>query len=222
MAAAGPYVPKQCTSVAANSTETECRMNLHYGDCESNVRQCWKHASQDLRSARWPLKAVKHTDLVTGNRSIYKNKCISRLARHKSHYSALVDAATPSSEPRCTPPPTSPLTRQQMRSSANAATATGHTIRTEAWWGLAVLSALIVPGDLDLWPPKWEKACPASRPTHTQNFTPLAVFTAEKSVTVQRNEKKTKNDKITHSKQNIPHTTVWWDKKHKLQLWLDL
>jgi len=44
----------------------------------------------------------------------------------------------------------SPLTRQQMRSSAGTAAATGHTIRTEAGWGLAVLSAFFVPGELDL------------------------------------------------------------------------
>jgi len=63
---------------------------------------------------------------------------------------ALVDAATPSSEPRCTPPPMSPLARQQMHSSAGAAEATGHSIHTQARWGFAVLSAFFVPGDLDL------------------------------------------------------------------------
>ena len=49
-----------------------------------------------------------------------------------------------------------------------------------------------------------------------QNFTPLSFSAAEKSVTVQRNKKKQKKNKMTnkiaHSKLSIPHTTVWLDK----------
>jgi len=48
----------------------------------------------------------------------HKNKCVSRLARCKSHHTALVDTAAPSSEPRCTTTPMSPLDNQQMCSSA--------------------------------------------------------------------------------------------------------
>jgi len=58
-----------------------------------------------------------------------KNKCISRLARRIPHHTALVNAAAPSSEPQCTPPPMSPLARQQMCSSAGTTATTGHTIR---------------------------------------------------------------------------------------------
>jgi len=41
--------------------------------------------------------------------------------------------------------------------------------------------------------PKGEKTCPDSRPTRMQNFTPLALSAAEKSVTVQKQQ---------HDKQN--------------------
>ena len=82
-----------------------------------------------------------------------------------------------------------------------------HTIRMQARWGFAALSAFFLHGDLDLWMPKGEKTCPDSRPTRMQNFMPLAFSAAEKSVTVQRNKK----NKITHSKLSIPHINVWWD-----------
>jgi len=66
------------------------------------------------------------------------NKWVSRLARCKSNHTALVVAATPSSEcpatvvrnsesanePRCTPPPMSPLAHQEMLLSPGAAAAT--------------------------------------------------------------------------------------------------
>jgi len=50
--------------------------------------------------------------------------------------------------------------------------------------------------------PKWEKTCPDSRPTCMQNFTPLALSAAEKSVTIKRN-KMTKIQKNTHCKLSI-------------------
>jgi len=77
-----------------------------------------------------------------------------------------------------------------------------HTCKISHRYLLPALREVFVPGDLDLWPPKWEKTCPDSRPTHMQNFTPLSISAAQKSVTVQtKNKKKNKN---THSKLSIP------------------
>jgi len=53
----------------------------------------------------------------------------------------------------------------------------------------------------DLRPPKWEKICPDSSRTRMQNFTPLSFSAAEKSVTVQKKNKQTKQ---RHSKLNTP------------------
>jgi len=39
---------------------------------------------------------------------------------------------------------------------------------------------------------KGEKTCPDSRPTRMQNFMPLSLSAAEKSVTVQKNKKDSK------------------------------
>jgi len=54
------------------------------------------------------------------------------------------------------------------------------------------VSTFFVPGDLDLWPPKWKKTCPDNRPTHMQNFMPLPFSAAEKYVTIQTKKNKTK------------------------------
>jgi len=56
------------------------------------------------------------------------------------------------------------------------------------------VSTFFVPGDLDLWPPKWKKTCPDNRPTHMQNFMPLPFSAAEKYVTIQTNKKTKQND----------------------------
>jgi len=91
------------------------------------------------------------------------NKCVSRLARRKSYHTSLSNAAAPSSEcpasvvrnsespnePRCTPPPMSPLVRQEMGSSAGAAGCCYLTLAASAYhshapvWVLAALSAFL-------------------------------------------------------------------------------
>ena len=56
--------------------------------------------------------------------------------------------------------------------------------------------------------PKGEKTCPDSRPTRVQNFMPLSLSAADKSVTVQKMSDKQK--KLRTVNQVPLHTTVWW------------
>jgi len=68
-------------------------------------------------------------------------------------------------------------------------------------------------GGASPWPnfTKGVKTCPDSR--HMQNFTILSLSAAEKSVQRNRQTNKQKNDKVTHSKLSIPHTTIRWDNR---------
>jgi len=149
------------------------------------------------------------------------NKCVSRLARRIPHHTALSNAAVPSSkcpsslvpnsespdEPHGTPSPLIPNVPPSHGSQRAS---------------LQVFSQVrfVFPGDLCIyasggagghapWPnfTKGDKTCPDSRPTCKQNFTPLSLSAAEKSVTVQRNKNKMTN-KITHSKLSILHTIL--------------
>jgi len=119
-----------------------------------------------------------------------RNKCVSKRARRKSHHTALVDAAAPSSEcppsvarncESCNEPrkcARQPAPQQQPLAASNYASRVG--LRSAKRVFLSVMTLTF-----DLWPPKWQKTCPDSRPKGKQNFTPLPFSAAEKSVTVQ-------------------------------------
>jgi len=158
------------------------------------------------------LSTAEKSVTVQRNKKTKKNKCISRLARRIPHHTALVNTAAPNSD--CLP-----------------SLATGFDIclqectlvirilfhRDRALVIQILLHRDIHPGSNAAAPmtprepifTKGENTCPVSRPTHIQNFTPLAFCAAEKSITIQKNKQ---NYKITHSKLSIPHTTIWWDK----------
>jgi len=133
------------------------------------------------------------------------NKCISRLARRKSHHTALVDAAAPNSEcpasvvhnsesptsitarrHRRHPSPASKCARPPASQQQPLAARAYHSYASRV--GLCSAKHVICPW----WPwpltSKWDKTCPDSRPTRMQNFTPLSFSTAEKSVNIQTNK----------------------------------
>jgi len=114
------------------------------------------------------------------------NKYVSRLARRKSHHTALRDAVAHNSDCPIEP---------QHRALPGAA----------AW--LQCFDAYIPEVMPPPWlrasqsSPKWEKTCPDGSRTCVQNFTPL-------SFPPLRNPYR----KNKHNKLNTPpHTTVWWD-----------
>ena len=123
------------------------------------------------------------------------NQCVSRLARRKSHHTALSNATVPNSECPCHAP--TQLIRRSHSPRSNA------TALPPPWLPASQCS------------PKGEKTCPDSRATCMQNFTSLAFSAAEKSATIQtKNNKQTNKHTVNLS---IPHTTIRWDKKYKLK-----
>jgi len=95
------------------------------------------------------------------------NASVSRLAKRKSHHTALSNAAAPNSECSCQAPA---QTFRRSHSSRNF-------VMPPPPWLPASQST-----------PEGEKTCLDSRPTSTQNFMPLSFSAAEKSVTVQKNK----------------------------------
>jgi len=138
-----------------------------------------------------------------------QNKCVSRLARRKSHHTALHDAAATSSdcptEPR--PIPTAQRASPQI-----------FFPRCDLYVGIFSPGAMCIyiiahPGSnaaaVTPHEPKFtkmEKLIPDSSRTSMQSFIPLSFSAAEKSVTIHTN-------KQTYSRLSIPHTTLQWDKK---------
>ena len=129
---------------------------------------------------------------------VFTHRQKSHTGRHQSASAGLQDAY-PTIRPYATPPPPIPNAQRpspQLGNTPNATKAAGPTYA----------AAVVTPREPIF--TKVEKTCPDSRPTRVQNFTPLALSAAEKSVTVQKKQKMTKKKekKITHSKlSTTPH-----------------
>jgi len=121
------------------------------------------------------------------------NKCVSRLARRKSHHTALSNAVASNSE--CPPTLAAGVGRRYVELAGSGATATGgHHVCQFRLPDPEVMPPVTPREPMPMFTKK-ETTCPDSRPTRMQYFTPLAFSAAEKSVTVQ-------NDKIKQTKKH--------------------
>ena len=104
------------------------------------------------------------------------NKCVSWLARRKSHHTALVDAAAPVPNVHRPRPLASTFVWRNAHFSSQCYSEWAFIpeVMPPPPWLPASQSS-----------PKGEKTCPDSRPKRVQNFTLLSFSAAEKSVTVQ-------------------------------------
>jgi len=125
------------------------------------------------------------------------NKCISKLARRKSHHTALVDTAARNSD--CPPSVAASfdICFQERTLVIPILRTYEHVVHISRHRDIYPGSnaAPVTPREPIF--TKREKTCPDSRPTRMQNFTPLAFSTAEKSVTVQTKNKQKKTNKQT-------------------------
>jgi len=148
-------------------------------DRATDIGNMHKKCGKDLACGSGDILADRHTDssqyfATAPAGEVSKNKCVSRLARCIPYHMALHNAAAPNSESPCH-------------------AATQFICRNQSYRNLC-RRRHVTPREPMF--TKWEKTCPDSRPTCMQNFTPLAFSAAEKSITVQRNNKMT-NKKIT-------------------------
>jgi len=170
----------------------------------SQISQKWENMFQDIIETcdeNFTLQSYSPTEKSVTVQKINKrnNKCVSRFARRITlpQYTALIHAAACNSQCPAT------------------VAAVGKHSRRVGW-----RPALLMP------PPPWlptsqrspkgEKSCSEnSRPTRMQNFTPLALSAAEKSVTVQiykQTKKQENQQKIKVNKLPLHNTVLWWYK----------
>jgi len=153
------------------------------------------HSTQQTRAfRRRSLQPISwhSTEETEPNTTKASNTRTSPSARRKSHHTALSNAATCNSQ--C------PSTVVSIDDNGMVH-ALHLSVNISTIWRSSGSNAAAPVTPLEPIFTKGEKTCPDSRSTRMQNFTPLAFFAAEKSVTIQ-----TKKNTVSAD------TTVWWDK----------